>query len=268
MNVLEKYVPFDEDTYVTPASRKRFFIDYLTLGTRLAFHLRNFYVYYKTGRAGAKGVLDREAQAAYSYQNLRVAEGCGAKLNIKGLDNISKPDGPVILIGNHMSLLETAVMTSFVTPRKPSIFVVKESLFNIPVFGDIMRGMGNIGLTRDNARDDFKKLVTEGIKNISEGTSIIIFPQSTRSAKFDQSQFNSIGVKLAKKAGVPIIPFALKTDFLSNGKVVKDLGAVNRQNTVYFEFGEPITVEGNGKAEHQKIVDFIESRLEIWNQKD
>lgn len=266
MNVLEKYIPFEGDTYVTPKDRKRFLLDYIMLGTRWAFYIRNFYVYYKTGMAGAKGILDRKAQAAYSYQNMRVAEGCGAKFNIKGLNNISKPEGPVILIGNHMSLLETAVMTAFVSPRKPSIFVVKKSLFDIPIFGNIMRGMGNIALNRENARDDFKKLLEEGTRNLSEGTSIIIYPQSTRSDKFDKSQFNSIGVKLAKKTGVPIIPFALKTDFIANGKYVKDLGPINRKNTVYFEFGEPIVVKGNGKAEHDKIIEFIESRLEMWNK--
>ena len=267
MDVLKRYVSFTEDTYETPQTRSRFLIDYLLLGARWAFYIRNFYVYYKTGRAGAKGLLSPESQAAYSYQNLRVAEGCGARINIKGLDNISKPDGPVILIGNHMSLLETAVMSSFVTPRKPAVFVVKQALFNIPIFGDIMRGMGNIGVGRDNPREDFKKVMGDGEKTLSQGTSIIIYPQSTRAAQFDPTKFNSIGVKLAKKTGTTIIPFALKTDFLSNGKWVKDLGPVNKKNTVFFEFGEPIVVEGNGKKEQQQIVDFIETNLDKWKNK-
>jgi len=266
MDALKRYIPFTGDTYKTPADRKFFLFNYLMLGTRWAFYLRNFYVYYVTGRAGAKGLLDEEMQAACSYQNMRVAEGCGARIHVNGLDNISKPEGPVILIGNHMSLLETAVMSAFVTPRKPAIFVVKQALFNIPIFGDIMRGMGNIGVDRGNARDDFKKVMSEGEKKLSEGKSIIIYPQSTRAAKFDPSKFNSIGVKLAKKTGASIIPFALKTDFLENGKWVKDLGPVRRKKTVYFEFGEPIVVEGNGKAEHQHIVDFVQENIAKWEE--
>jgi len=33
---------------------------------------------------------------------------------------------------------------------------------------------------------------------------------------------------------------------------------------VYFEFGEPFKVEGNGKEELSVIVDFIQSRLKKW----
>jgi len=155
------------DTYETPATTRRSLLDRILLGARWAFYIKNFYVYYKTGRAGKKGDLDRAAQAFYSYHNLKVAEACGARLKIKGLDNIAKAEGPVVLVGNHMSLLETAVMSSFVTPRKPAIFVVKQALFDIPIFGDIMRGMGNIGVGRDNPRDDFKKVINEGKKKLA-----------------------------------------------------------------------------------------------------
>ena len=70
---------------------------------------------------------------------------------------------------------------------------------------------------------------------------------------------------MAKAAGVPVIPTALKTDFLGNGKLIKDLGPIHRDREIYFEFGEPIMkIEGSGKQEQQQIIDFIESRLLSW----
>ena len=265
MNVINKYVPFVGNDYKTPDDRKESFLNKLFLRTRLAFYIKNFYVYYITGTAGKRGELDWQNQAAYSFQNMMVAEDCGAKFNITGLDNIDKVEGPVLFVGNHMSLLETAVMSAFLTPRKPTIFVVKQSLFDIPIFGNIMRGMGNIPLERKNPRVDLKVVMQEGTRKLSEGTSIIIFPQSTRDANFDPTKFGSIAIKLAKKAGVPIIPFALKTDFLENGKLIKDMGPIHPEKKVFFEFGEPMNIEGNGKAQHQEIIEFIQDRLKKWS---
>lgn len=164
-----------------------------------------------------------------------------------------------------MSLLETAVMHAFIRPRKDFCFVIKKQLFDVPYFGDIMRTLGCIGVGRENPRDDFRAVIEEGKKTLESGKSIVIFPQASRSTVFDERHFNTIGVKLAKAAGVPIIPTALRTDFLGNGRFIKDLGPIHRKREIYFEFGKPIMkVEGSGKQEQQQIVDFIESRLTEW----
>ena len=64
-----------------------------------------------------------------------------------------------------------------------------------------------------------------------------------RTVTFDPEQFNTIGVKLAQKAKVPIIPLALKTNAWGNGKVLKDFGCIDTSKTVHFAFGEPIEVQ-------------------------
>jgi 1-acyl-sn-glycerol-3-phosphate acyltransferase len=104
----------------------------------------------------------------------------------------------------------------------------------------------------------YSRFISEGKKRLEAGKSIVLYLQSTRSAEFNPKRFNSIGVKLPKEAKVSIIPFALKTDFLANGKWVKDLGPIQRNKKVYFEFGEPIKVSGHGKEEHQKIIEFAQ----------
>jgi 1-acyl-sn-glycerol-3-phosphate acyltransferase len=71
-------------------------------------------------------------------------------------------------------------------------------------------------------------------------------------------------VKLAKKAGVKVVPVALKTDFWGNGKIVKELGPIDRHKPIWFKFGEPFPISGNGKEENQKIIDFIKSSLKEW----
>jgi 1-acyl-sn-glycerol-3-phosphate acyltransferase len=105
--------------------------------------------------------------------------------------------------------------------------------------------------------------MTDGEKLLESGRSVIVFPQSTRGA-FIPKQFGSIGNKLAKKAGVPVIPIALKTDFWGNGKYIKAAGPLNRDKEVYFEFGHSIEIKGNGKAEHEEVISFIQKKLNEW----
>ena len=94
---------------------------------------------------------------------------------------------------------------------------------------------------------------------------MIVFPQTTRRPVFDPAQFNSIGVKLARRAGVPVIPLAVKTDAWGLGWPLKDLGKIDPSRTVRFSFGDPLTVTGTGKEEHEEVVRFITDKLDSWS---
>jgi 1-acyl-sn-glycerol-3-phosphate acyltransferase len=163
-----------------------------------------------------------------------------------------------------MSTLETMILPGIISPLRRVTFVVKESLVNHPLFGDVMRSRDPIVVGRTDPRKDFEAVMNGGMKLLSKGISIIIFPQSTRNLLFKPEEFNSLGVKLAKKAGVKVVPVALKTDFWGNGKFIKELGPIDRHKPVHIKFGEPFPVTGIGKEDNQKIIDFIQSSLKEW----
>ena len=253
------------DSYDTPAGVKRSWIYNLMLRSRWYFYFYNFGIFIRAGLAGKKGKLDKEAQIRLSSENVGLIERMGGSVHIRGLENIRKCAGkPAVLIGNHMSLLETALLHSVMRPRLDFTFVIKRSLFDVKYFGDIMRSLEAIAVDRVNPRDDFKAVLTEGKERLARGKSIVLFPQATRSEMFIPENFNTIGIKLAKSAGVPVLPLALKTDFLGNGKLIRDMGPVRRKNEVYFEFGEPVMVTDSGKDIHENIIEFIQSRLDKW----
>jgi len=106
--------------------------------------------------------------------------------------------------------------------------------------------------------------MTQGVERLGNGTSVIVFPQTTRAQTFDSKQMSSIGVKLAKKADVSVIPLALKTDAWKNGKIFKDFGRIDRDLMARFAFGEPLKVSGRGNEEHQVINNFIAGKLSDW----
>ena len=87
-----------------------------------------------------------------------------------------------------------------------------------------------------------------------------------RTIEFRPDDFNSLGVKLARRYGVQIVPIAIKTDFWGNGKYLKDLEFINRHKPIYMSFGKPLSVNGTGKEEHKKIISFIASNLMKWSE--
>jgi 1-acyl-sn-glycerol-3-phosphate acyltransferase len=163
-----------------------------------------------------------------------------------------------------MSTLETFTLPGTLVPIRPVTFVVKQSLVDYPIFGHVMRSRDPITVGRTNPREDLKAVLEGGTDRLARGISIVIFPQTTRRPVFDPAEFNSIGVKLAKRAGVPIVPIALKTDAWSNGTLAKDYGPIKPSRTAHFAFGPPLAVTGRGEAEHEEIVRFITRHLIIW----
>jgi 1-acyl-sn-glycerol-3-phosphate acyltransferase len=164
-----------------------------------------------------------------------------------------------------MSLLETFMLPALVTPDRLTSFVVKESLTRYPLFGAVMRAVEPIVVQRANAREDLKTVLTEGERKLrEEERSVLIFPQSTRSVAFQPRTFNSMAAKLARRAGVPLVPLALKTDFHGIGKRFRDLGRIDRSKVVHFAFGPPIHVTGTGKGAHKQTVRFIGACLREW----
>lgn len=207
-----------------------------------------------------------EKWAESSLEIMYALENIGACIEISGLDNITSFDGPAVFISNHMSTLETLVLPAIIEPLKPVTFVVKESLVKMPVFGPIMRSRDPILVGRTHAREDLRAVLEGGTEKLRSGQSIVVFPQSTRSFAFNPEEFNSLGIKLALKANVPIVPIALRTDAWGIGKMIKDFGPIDIRKKIHFAFGEKMIVQNRGADEHRKIINFITEHLDAWDK--
>ena len=255
---------FSDSSYDTPKDKPRFLIDRLFLNTRWFFVSSYLNEIIKARSLAVKGAYDNPTWAQSSYNIFKLIEGCGGRFHFRGLDNIPTSEGPVVFISNHMSTLETFVFPCIIAPHKDVTFVVKESLTTNALFGPVMRSRDPIAVKRDNPREDFQTVMNRGKELLAKGTSVIIFPQSTRAVEFIPDEFNSLGIKLAKAAGVQVVPVAIKTDFWQNGKYLKDLGPIDRSKDIHMAFGQPFSVQGNGKEDHQKVVEFISGNLQQW----
>jgi 1-acyl-sn-glycerol-3-phosphate acyltransferase len=259
---------FSGATYDTPPNTRRFIGDRILLHSRWWFYLRFAGIVLKSSQLAARGKYDDEEWIKASFRVFKSIEGCGGRFHLRGLDNLRKTDDPVVIISNHMGTLETVIFPGIIVPFRLTTFVVKDNLVKGPIFGPIMRSRNPIVVGRKNPRQDLRTVLAEGEKTLNKGYSLVIFPQSTRTINFEPEKFNTLGVKLAKKAGIQVIPTAIKTDFWGPSKIIKGFGPLKREKHIYMAFGEPMTIQGSGKEEHHQIIEFIAGHLNEWQDKD
>jgi 1-acyl-sn-glycerol-3-phosphate acyltransferase len=218
----------------------------------------------RASKLAQKGLYDNRCWIESSLTTIRALEAVGGRFEVRGLENVRGLTSPAVFIGNHMSILETFVLPCLIQPVRNVTFVVKESLITYPLFGHVMRSRNPVIVGRENPREDLKLVLEDGRKRLEANVSVVIFPQTTRSVEFDPGKFNSLGVKLAKRCNVPAVPFALKTDAWGLGKRIKDFGPIRPEKTVHIRFGQPQMVQGSGREEHGRVVEFIQTNLAEW----
>lgn len=262
-----KDYPFNystENEYRTDPSKKKF----IFISPEISYYYRLLKIIVRSNLKVKKKIYNRYNWAASSFDVVHALEAVGAKFHVKGLDYFKNLDRPAIIIGNHMSTAETMVLPAFIQPVTSVVYVIKQELVNYPLFGPVASARHPIVVGRSNPREDLQIVMNEGAARINDGRSIIIFPQKTRSKFFEIKNFNSLGVKLAKRNDAYVIPVALVTDCWGNGSFIKEVGKIDPSKEIKIEFGEPFKVTGNGSEEHEKVTKFITDKFKEWNREE
>ena len=149
------------------------------------------------------GNTPHKVAQAWARQLLWIA---GIRVTTQGLENLI-PGRSYIFMANHQSNYDIPVLLG----RLPFQFrwLAKAELFKIPVFGQSMRGCGYISIDRSDRKRAFASLA-QAAETIRAGTSVMIFPEGTRSADGRIKGFKKGGFVLSVDAGVPIVPILLK----------------------------------------------------------
>jgi len=217
---------------------------------------------------GKHGRLTSESYYRNAAGIFRAVERVGGVIEVTGYEKVPAENWPYVFVANHMSVLETFLFAALIHPKGEHKFVVKKSLTEYPVFKHVMLALNPIVVGRENPRKDLTAVLTQGVEKLHSGISMIIFPQRTRTAEFEPDKFNTIGIKLARRAGVPVVPVALKTDFWGQGKIIKDFGGIFPEKKVHFCFGAPIEIKGRGQEEHEHVVKFIGEHIKKWEEEE
>ncbi|MBQ9694589.1 MAG: 1-acyl-sn-glycerol-3-phosphate acyltransferase [Kiritimatiellae bacterium] len=214
-----------------------------------------------------RGLFTDERWQECGLHLLWETERMGTEVIIEGFEKL-KDVGPVVVVSNHMSLYETFACPPLVGAFGEVAIVLKESLMKVPLLGQTFSTRKMIPVGRKDPKADLKSVLEKGEWFLREDkTSVLLYPQGTRQPYFDCRKFNTLGVKLAQNAGVPIVPVVGQTAFLGVGRYTKDFGPVDTTIPVRFACGPVIPVtRANAKAAQAQCVDFIASKLEEWGK--
>ncbi|MDO8971232.1 MAG: lysophospholipid acyltransferase family protein [Saprospiraceae bacterium] len=114
------------------------------------------------------------------------------------------PDFPCILMGNHRSYLDPAVLVHDVFAYPVS----KAEVEHWPLIGYGSKVSGVLFLKRESA--DSRKRTLQGIsEKLREGFPVILFPEGTTHSDPTTREFRLGGFKLAVEENIPIVPFAI-----------------------------------------------------------
>ena len=149
---------------------------------------------------------------------------CGVRYQVVGKENLPQ-DRPFVLLVNHQSEWETIYLQLLV---KPISTVLKKELLRIPFFGWALKITRPIAIDRGSPKQALRQTLEEGIKRLSTGISVLIFPEGTRVSPGEKGKYARGGINIAIKANAPIVPIALNAgEFWPADKFLKFPGTIS-----------------------------------------
>ena len=137
----------------------------------------------------------------------------GIKVEIKGLEHVN-PNSAQILVANHQSFFDIFTLSGYIPIQIR--WMAKASLFRIPFVGWAMQAAGYISVDRENKRKAYQSFLTT-VDKLKSGSSVVIFPEGTRSVDGKIGPFKKGSHLLAIRSGAPMVPVAI----IGTGNIIR-----------------------------------------------
>jgi 1-acyl-sn-glycerol-3-phosphate acyltransferase len=171
----------------------------------------------------------------------------GVKIEVHGLEHID-PSSSYVYAANHQSAFDILTLLG----KLPVQFrwLAKTELFSIFVLGPAMRAAGYIPIDRSNRRKAFESM-NIAAQRIKEGTSIVIFPEGTRSPDGVLQDFKKGGFILALNSQHPIVPISISGSY----RIFPKRGGWKvHPGRVQLTISAPIPTEGLTNRERDELI--------------
>jgi 1-acyl-sn-glycerol-3-phosphate acyltransferase len=139
------------------------------------------------------------------------------RLKVTGRENVSREESYVVTV-NHQSMIDIPLM--YVLPKINFKWVAKREVYRWPLFGAVLWFHGDIVVEQGSARAA-RGFMAKGKERLAGGTSVVIFPEGTRSSDGAIHNYKEGAFLLAKEAGVPILPCVVNgaRDFIKGWRI-------------------------------------------------
>lgn len=175
------------------------------------------------------------------------------KISIEGNTEIDDRQ-PYVIVSNHMSNADIPVISNLPWEMK---WVAKKELFDLPVVGWMMRLAGDIPVSRGSKRQAL--MVFKRCKYyLDKKTSVMFFPEGTRSRTGNLTRFASGAFDLAIREKKPILPLVLDG---TQGCLPKKSWVFEKDVHVRLKVLDPISTEGYEKGESSELMQAVREQM-------
>jgi 1-acyl-sn-glycerol-3-phosphate acyltransferase len=166
-----------------------------------------------------------------------------------------EPGRSYVFLANHQSLFDIPLLLA--TSPGQVRMLAKRSLFRIPVFGWGLYLGGFIPVDRGADRSTARQSFASAVDRLHAGTSILLFPEGTRSCTESLLPFQRGGFLLAMKSGLPIVPVGIRGTL-----AVQPRGSFAiRPGPVEVRYGAPISVADYGVRRKGELIAAVRRRI-------
>lgn len=167
-----------------------------------------------------------------------------------GLD----PDAGYVFLANHQSLFDIPAVLA--TCPGQLRMLAKRSLFKIPIFGWAIAAGGFIPVDRED-RSTARHTFASAAARLRAGTSILLFPEGTRSLTDEILEFQRGGFLLALKSGLPIVPVGIA----GTRAVQPRHSLLIRPGTAVVRYGTPLDPAAFGVRRKGELVEEVRRQV-------
>lgn len=176
----------------------------------------------------------------------------GIRYRVIGRENL--PGTPAVFLAKHQSAWETIGLQEILPPIS---FVLKRELLRIPFFGWGLAQFSCIAIDRAAGRDALEQIVEQGRQRLTDGFSVLVFPEGTRVSIGSKKRYKPGGAWLAQKTSVPVVPIAHNA-----GEFWKKNAFFKYPGEIVVSIGPVLSSEGRGAAEINALAEeWIEAEM-------
>lgn len=202
----------------------------------------------KSGKIKERDRLVAEVASKWARDLLKLA---GAKVKVIGADNVPA-DRTVLFVSNHQGNFDIPILLGYID--KPKAFVAKIEILKLPLIRTWMKHMNCVFMDRNDMRQSLK-VMNEATEYLKQGYSTVIFPEGTRSKGEAMGEFKAGSLRIAVKAGVPIVPVTIKGSY----RLMENNGYLIKPAEVEVIIAKPIETAGLTKDQINSLNDEVRS---------
>ena len=178
----------------------------------------------------------------------------GVQVTVEGLERIV-PGKTYVFVANHQSIYDIPVL--FWSIPVQLRIIAKESLGNFPMLGPHLKRTGHMLV--DRSRPDKAGILGWASRLTSNGLSLIVFPEGTRSRTGMMGKFKGGSILLAMQAGLPLVPISV----IGSRHVMKKGELTTRPGHVTLLVHDPIETAGNAEPTPAQIRELAEQVRDV-----